>query len=164
MHKNIQLVNQRLYDILVFKNFSITDISNKSKVSKSQIYKIISGNHNTTLKTLYKILSALNITLSDFFNFSLPIDNIKEHEIIYTFNEVLDLLSNSLKVEQYKLYQLKGLTQSEIANNLGYSSYKYVNYILNGRRNALINLKLSTLFAISDELNLTQELFKYLKF
>lgn len=161
MHIYIKLVNQRLYDILTFKNISIIEISNRSKVSKSQIYKICSINHDTTLKTLYKILSSLNITLTDFFNFSLPIDNIEEHKIVYSFDQTLSLLSNSLKVEQYKLYQLKGLTQTQIANNLGYCTYKYVNYIFNGKNNTLINLKLSTLFSISDELNLTQELFKY---
>lgn len=153
-NNNISLVSQRLKKIMVYKDITPIVLSQKSGVSVSQIYKILSTNSEPTVKTLHRMLSSLSISLEDFFNFSLCIKEIPVNDSQPTVNETLKIIAHNLKRRQTNLSRLERLTQNKIAENLNFTDYRYVNFILNGRSHNYINIKVSTLFKICNELGL----------
>ena len=155
----INLIGVRLSDTIHLKNNTISELSQKSGVSISQIYKIRSGKCDTTIVTLFKILTALQVSLESFFNFNIQVDQLlKYSNSIYSHNEALEVLTTNLKIQQLKLSRIKSLTQTNLAYKLGYTNYKYVNCLLNGRGADYINLKTSTLFNLSKELGLDDKI------
>ncbi len=155
----INLVGSRLKSCMTFKKIDARELANCSGVSLAQIYRVISGCSNTPIKTLYKLVSSLKISFYAFFNFEVPIDSISNDINIYTFDDELKSLIQNLKIHQHKLSRLKGLTQVKIADELGLSSYKYIGYILNGKKNSYVNIKVSTLYNLCKCLELEDKLY-----
>lgn len=153
------LIGNRLNDILLYKNISINKLACISSVSKAQIYRILSGDCYTTLTTLFNLLKSLEVPIENFFNFSMPIEEIFDEMSIYTPSDMLKILSTNLKLQQANLSRLKGLTQAKMADNLNHVDYRYISYLLNGRNNEFINMKVSTLFNISKELELENKIY-----
>lgn len=159
-----KLISERLTEIIDNtkiddKKITVQKLSKISNVSQSQIYKILSSNCNTTIKTLHSILSSLGVSLENFFNFSLLDDALFNNYTARDSSEVLEIIAVNLKIHQNKLYRVNGLTQSKLADNLGQADYRYISYVLNGRHNSYINIKISTLYNISKELGLVNEIY-----
>lgn len=153
-----KLVGSRINEIMIYKNISANILSSISGISKAQIYRVISGNCSTTLKTLHCILSSLGVSFESFFNFSLSVKDLFINNSQIPLPELLKLIARNLKIQQSKMSRLKSLTQERLAENLGQADYKYINYIFNGRNNSYINLKLSTLYNISKQLGIENEI------
>lgn len=150
----IKCISHRISEILRFNSLAPKDISSISGISITQIYRILSGNCDSSIRTLHKLLSCLNISLYSFFNFSLPINNLSDINSTYSLSEELKSVAENLRIQQNKMLRINGLTQEKIAEELGYTDYRYVNYILNGRHNTYINIKISTLYKLSKLLGL----------
>lgn len=159
----IKTTNQRLVELMSIKNITAKELSHLSGVSASQVYKILSGKCTPTIGTLFKLVSSLDINLQDFFNFKLPLKSLSTDNCTFTFQEQLKSISENLKVQQSKMSRLNGLTQSILAEVLGQADYKYIGYILNGRNNSYINIKISTFYNISMHLGLENEFYTLFK-
>ena len=59
---NIHLAIQQ---IILEKHFTISDISKESGLTRSYIYKVLSGRHSPTIYTLGRFADALEIPLSE---------------------------------------------------------------------------------------------------
>ena len=74
-------VRQRIINLSKSKHFSLMELSRKSQMSYSTLMNFMTGKGNTTtLSTLYDICLGLNIELRDFFDSTLFIDVLDEHE------------------------------------------------------------------------------------
>ena len=63
----IQKVGEKLHQIRIMKNMKPSQLSTKSGVSRTLIYRIESGNAYFTISTLLQVLDALEISAIDFF-------------------------------------------------------------------------------------------------
>lgn len=159
----VNFIGNRLNNILLHKNMSANELAHISGISRAQIYRILSGSSYTTMETLFNILISLKIPIENFFNFSIPIEEVFGQINISNSSHMLEILSSNLRIQQANLFRLKGLTQQEIAYKLGHSDYRYINYILNGKNNKPINMKVSTLFNICKELELENKIYLLFK-
>lgn len=157
------LIGERLNDIIQYKQISIRELSSASRVSKAQIYRILSNSCDTRIETLFKLLNSLSISLYNFFNFMIPIECLFSEVLTSDVSAVLKLLATNLKIQQSNLSRIKALTQSKLADNLGQSDYKYISYLFNGRNNHYINMKVSTLYKLAKELGLEKEIYLLFK-
>ena len=74
-------IRQRIINLTKSKHISLRELSRRSNVSYSTLINFMTGKGSTiTLATLYKLCLGLNLELVDFFNNSLFIDVIDEHE------------------------------------------------------------------------------------
>lgn len=74
-------IRQRIVNLTKSKHISLRELSRRSNVSYSTLINFMTGKGSTiTLATLYKLCLGLNLELADFFNHSLFIDVIDEHE------------------------------------------------------------------------------------
>ena len=74
-------IRQRILNLTKSKHISLRELSRRSNVSYSTLINFMIGKGSTiTLSTLYKLCLGLNIELVDFFNSSLFIDVLDEHE------------------------------------------------------------------------------------
>lgn len=153
-----EIVNDRILKIIDSRKLSIKNIIETSGISRSQVYKILSGKSDTTLVTLYKLLSSLNVDMESFFNFSILPEQIQKNKNNPESKDVLCIVRKSLKVKQANLSRLKGLTQGTIAEKMGYTDYKYINKLLNGKNNLIKDMYLATLFSIVKQLGLEHEI------
>lgn len=163
-YKFIQLITDRLDKIIDYKGIRIKEISQKSGISESQIYKILSGTSDTTLKTLFEILNAIDTPIEVLFNFNIPFE--KKYSNLSTFeshNKMLKCVAENLKKQQYKLFRSQSITQQKIADNMGYCTYKYIGYLFNGRNNLYLNMKISTLYNIAEELKIENKIYELFK-
>ncbi len=62
------LIGLRIKHLRKEKDMSQEQIAFSANISLSQISKLESGKHNTSLSSILSICKALNITVSDFFN------------------------------------------------------------------------------------------------
>ena len=98
MPQVVKLSAKRIDQLREAQNLSLRDLANKSGVSKSQISNIILEKQIPNIYTLANICSALNISLSDFFNFD---DNVitlrgKEAILIKIFREISPMSQDTL--------------------------------------------------------------------
>ena len=79
-------------------NFTYRDLAKKSGVSLATIHNIIQGKKIPNILTLESICKALNITLSDFFDFSEEVIKLrgKEAILIKIFREVSPMSQDTL--------------------------------------------------------------------
>src|SRR5699024_9249732 len=111
-----------------------------------------------TLVTLYKILLSLNVDIELFFNFSIPSEKTINYQKACAENNILKIVKKNLKIQQANLSRLEGLTQSKIAEKMGYSDYKYINKLLSTKNNSVKDMYLSTLFSITKQLGLEHKI------
>ena len=79
-------IRQRILNLTKSKHISLRELSRRSDVSYSTLMNFMSGKGNTiTLSILYKLCLGLNVELLDFFNSSLFVDVLDEHEKVSKF-------------------------------------------------------------------------------
>lgn len=61
-------IGLRIKQLRKEKNMSQEQVAFSANISLSQISKLESGRHNTSISSILSICRALNITISDFFN------------------------------------------------------------------------------------------------
>ena len=93
-----KLVAERIDKLRVDNSYSIRELAKKSFISHNSLFSIIRGTKSPNIYTLSNICKALNISLSDFFNFD---DNIialrsKEAVIIKIFREISPMSQDTL--------------------------------------------------------------------
>ena len=64
-----KLIAERVDKLRIDNNYSIRELAKKAFISHNSLFSIIQGTKSPNVYTLYNICKALNITLSDFFNF-----------------------------------------------------------------------------------------------
>lgn len=70
--EGLQLLAKRLKEIRSEKGLSQEELAYRSEITLSQIARIETVKINPTVSTIFKIARALEIPLSDLFNFELP--------------------------------------------------------------------------------------------
>lgn len=153
-----EIIDSRILKIIDSRKLSVNNIVETSGVSRSQVYKILSEKSDTTLVTLCKVLSGLNVDIESFFNFSILPEEIPKNKNNDETKDILNIVRKNLKIKQANLSRLKGLTQGTIAEKLGYVDYKYINKLLNSKNNLIKDMYLITLFSIAKQLELEQEI------
>ena len=93
-----KLVAERIDKLRVDNSYSIRELAKKSFISHNSLFSIIRGTKSPNIYTLSNICKALNISLSEFFNFD---DNIialrsKEAIIIKIFREISPMSQDTL--------------------------------------------------------------------
>ena len=58
-------IHLAIQQVIIEKRFTISDISKESGLTRSYIYKILSGQHSPTIYTLCRFADALEISLSE---------------------------------------------------------------------------------------------------
>jgi transcriptional regulator with XRE-family HTH domain len=58
-------IHLAIQQVIIEKRFTISDISKESGLTRSYIYKILSGQHSPTIYTLGRFADALEISLSE---------------------------------------------------------------------------------------------------
>ena len=81
MPEIVKTIAKRLDSLRTYNNMSLRDLANKSGVSKSQIANIISERKIPNIYTLSCLCNALNITLSDFFDFDESVYRLRGKKI-----------------------------------------------------------------------------------
>ncbi|MBP3591749.1 MAG: helix-turn-helix transcriptional regulator [Clostridia bacterium] len=94
----VKSVATRIDYLRELNDLSIRALAKKSGVSTSTMFDIINGNKIPNIYTLHSICNALDISLSDFFNFD---DNIialrgKEAILIKIFREISPMSQDTL--------------------------------------------------------------------
>ena len=94
----IDRVAKRIDTLRTQQELSIRELAKRSGIAQSALYNILQGNKIPNIYTLAHICNALNISLSDFFNFD---DNIivlrgKEAILIKIFREVSPMSQDTL--------------------------------------------------------------------
>ena len=153
-----EIINSRLLSVMRYKKLNIPNVVEKSGISQSQIYKILSGDSDTTLVTLHKLILSLDVDVELFFDFSIPPEKTLHYQKNDAENNVLEIVKKNLKTEQANLSRLKGLTQSKIAEKMGYVDYKYINKLLSTKTDSMKDMYLSTLFSIIKQLELEHKI------
>lgn len=74
-------IPQRIRNLTNERNITINELAKRSKLTQSTINNIINENKSPTLKTIVKICSGLNISVTDFFDFP-PYNKKKEADKI----------------------------------------------------------------------------------
>jgi transcriptional regulator with XRE-family HTH domain len=64
----INSITQKIKKIRISKNMSIQELAYKCDIERSNMSRIEAGHTNITIKTLCKICTALNISLSTLFD------------------------------------------------------------------------------------------------
>ena len=79
-------------------NMTLRELSKKSGIAPSALHNIINGNKIPSIYTLYNICSALNIFLSDFFDFEEEVIKLrgKEAILIKLFREASPMSQDTL--------------------------------------------------------------------
>ncbi|MCD9576673.1 helix-turn-helix transcriptional regulator [Flavobacterium soyae] len=70
--EGLQLLAKRLKEIRAEKGLSQEELAYRSEITLSQIARIETVKINPTVSTIFKIARALEVPLSDLFNFELP--------------------------------------------------------------------------------------------
>lgn len=70
--EGLQLLAKRLKEIRFEKGISQEELAYRSEITLSQIARIETVRINPTISTIFKIARALEVPLSDLFNFELP--------------------------------------------------------------------------------------------
>ncbi|MFH6966762.1 helix-turn-helix transcriptional regulator [Flavobacterium sp. FlaQc-28] len=70
--EGLQLLAKRLKEIRSEKGISQEELAYRSEITLSQIARIETVRINPTISTIFKIARALEVPLSDLFNFELP--------------------------------------------------------------------------------------------
>ena len=94
----IKNIAQRIDSLRTDNKLSLRELANKSGVSKSQIANIIAERKIPNIYTLSCICNALNISLSDFFDFDESVVKLrgKEAILIKIFREVSPMSQDTL--------------------------------------------------------------------
>lgn len=71
--ENLKLVRERLWSISNKKGITLEDIEDRTGFSYSQVYRIVRGNNNMSVSGLIAVCMALEIQLSEIFNFEIEI-------------------------------------------------------------------------------------------
>lgn len=71
--ENLKLVRERLWSISKKKGITLEDIEDRTGFSYSQVYRIVRGNNNMSVSGLIAVCMALEIQLSEVFNFEIVI-------------------------------------------------------------------------------------------
>jgi len=61
----IKIIASKIKSLRLAQHMSIQELANKCDIERPNMSRIESGTENVTIKTLCKICTALNITLSD---------------------------------------------------------------------------------------------------
>ncbi|CAC9976156.1 MULTISPECIES: helix-turn-helix transcriptional regulator [Flavobacterium] len=70
--EGLQLLAKRLKEIRAEKGISQEELAYRAEMTLSQIARIETVKTNPTVSTIFKIVRALEVPLSDLFNFELP--------------------------------------------------------------------------------------------
>jgi transcriptional regulator with XRE-family HTH domain len=123
----------------------LSDISN---VSESHISRIINKKRSIKLSVLCKILSALSIDITDFFDLSIKTEEIVyKHDLRNNCKQIHRIVSSNAKQLQYKKSREIKLTQEELANKMQ-TDLRNLQRILSGKR----DLHLETLVQLANAL------------
>lgn len=100
----METINLRIKEICEQKNFTLTDLAQKSGISREslsgQVFK------NPTLKTLTKIANVLGVSISELFEKNDQVANIEPFgsirigEQVYVINSVDDIENLILKIRE----------------------------------------------------------------
>ena len=93
-----RLIAERIDKLRVDNNYSIRELAKRSFISHNSLFSIIQGSKSPNIYTLSNICKALNISLSDFFNFDNNVIVLrgKEAVLIKIFREISPMSQDTL--------------------------------------------------------------------
>lgn len=103
MNEISRLVGERIRVLRVNKGLSQEELALKAGISPSHVGKIERGEKNCTLVSIEKVLSALEITLEDFFRYIQPSNGENENTLLPLIVSKLNRLNIKEQKEVLKL-------------------------------------------------------------
>lgn len=76
--ESLKLIRERLWAVSKEKKITLEDIQDRTGFSYSQVYRIVRGQNNISVSVLIAVCKALELQLSDLFNFKIDIPKYQE--------------------------------------------------------------------------------------
>lgn len=150
-------IEQRLIELIKKSNLSQKQLSDLSNISESHISRFINKKRSIKLSALCKILSALSIEITDFFDFTIKTEDlVPKHNVKNNCNKLNSIVSFNAKRLQYIKYREYGLTQDKLAEKMQ-TDLRNLQRIVSGQR----DLQLETLVQLANALE--EEISEFIK-